>query len=284
LKRLPDRSFAVYYANDCGLERRRFTVGHELAHLVLDQFHPHVESDLSNSDDYDYRREVERAVDRIAAELLMPAALVTGLMKTQCKLQREQSASGLVQKRMVVEAVGQCLGVSELALVHRLLELPELLSVLLRVQWNDTGRPERSPLVRELFSGGNRPPKPCYFPAAYTQHSGLRIVEGLYPDPSDLEFEDGWEHQVHVQTRWGRRLIRCHAWRRPAKYTEKGNVETWILGWAWNAIPPPAWDDSEHKVAHLMSLGVREFEARRGPCATPCRGRRSSTSPARRSR
>src|SRR5437016_998238 len=41
LSRLPDRSFAIYYANDCGIARRRFTVAHELGHLVLERFHKH---------------------------------------------------------------------------------------------------------------------------------------------------------------------------------------------------------------------------------------------------
>jgi len=265
LKRLPDGSFAVYYdADSCSLARRRFTVAHELAHLVLEKFHKHVGREDTDLRGNDYRHELERAVDRIAAEILMPEALVIGLMKTECQLQRDNSPSGRVQKRFVLQAVGQSLGVSEQALVLRLLELPELLAVLLRVQWRNS-------------QGSVRP---SYFPVTYTR-GYLRIVEGSFPDPSKLENEDGWEHQVHVQTKWGRRLIHCHAWRRPSNCTERGNAETWILGWAWNAFPLPAWDDSEHRGGTPDVTRLREFEASRGTCATTCRERRSSASPTR---
>jgi hypothetical protein len=229
LSRLPDRSFAIYYANDCGIARRRFTVAHELGHLVLERFHKHVGREDTNPPANNYHKELERAVDRIAAELLMLELLVIGLMKTQCESHRKQSPSGIIQKRMVLRAVGEILGVSERALVNRLVGPPGLLCVLLRVQW-DRERPER----------------PRYFPAVSSRHSVLKVVEGQFPDPTNLKNDDGWEQEVVIQTKWGRRMIHSNAWRRPATFPENGDLETWILGWGWNVFPLASWDDSQH--------------------------------------
>jgi Zn-dependent peptidase ImmA (M78 family) len=228
VNRLPDRSFAIYYANDCGVARRRFTVAHELGHLVLERFHKHVGREDTNPRANSYHKELEWAVDRIAAELLMPELLVIGLMKTHCQSQRKQSPSGIIQKRMVLRAVGETLGVSEHALVNRLIGLPGLLCVLLRLQW-DRERPER----------------PRYFPASFNRHSVLKVVEGQFPDPTNLKNDDGWEQDVVIQTKWGQRVIHSNAWRRLATFPENGELETWILGWGWNVFPLPAWDDSE---------------------------------------
>lgn len=230
LKRLTDRSFAIYYSNDCGVARRRFTVAHEIGHLVLERFHRHIGRDNANAPPNTYHRELERAVDRIAAELLMPEPLLIGLMKTHCQSQRKWSTSGIIQKRMVLRAVGETLGVSEIALVHRLIGLPGLLCILLRVQW-DRERPER----------------PRYFPVAFSRHSVLKVVEGQFPDPTNLKNDDGWEQDVVVQTKWGQRVIHGNAWRRLATFPENGDFETWILGWGWNVFPLPSWDDSEHR-------------------------------------
>jgi len=244
LKRMPDGSYAVYYSCDCSLAKRRFTVAHELAHLVLEKFHKHVGPENPDSRADGHHPAVERAVDQIAAELLMPESLVVGLMTVQCQIQREQSDLGMVQKREVVQVVGDKLGVSEYALVLRLLELPTLLSVLLRIRWKKNKGLDRA----------------SYFPIKFSEHSYLRIVDFPVPDVSNIEEEDGWEHQVQVQTKWGLRVIHCHGWRRHASCTEPGAVESWILGWTWNAFPLPAWDDSEHKGGTPNVIRVREFE------------------------
>jgi Zn-dependent peptidase ImmA (M78 family) len=226
LKRLPDNSFAIYYSVDCSPAKRRFTVAHELAHLVLEKAHRHVGSRYIGTSANGFRTEVERVVDRIAAELLMPEKLVVETIAAQSQLQRRQSAT--VQKRAVLQTVGTILGVSEFALTWRILELQDLLGVLLRAQWDSKAGPSQA----RLFS------------PALTANGCLEIVRGEYLNPGDLEKEDGWEHEVQIETRWGRRSVRCCAWRRPATFRENGDRETWALGWTSNngAIPP--WDDS----------------------------------------
>jgi Zn-dependent peptidase ImmA (M78 family) len=245
LRRLDDRTFAVYYASDCSVARRRFTVAHELAHLVLEKFHRHIGHKHLDPRTDGHPPELEKAVDRIAAELLMPERLVVDLMRRQCQLQREESDSGTVQKQAVVRAVGRSLGVSENALVHRLLELPDLLSALLRVQWKINQGPERA-----RYSG-----------VMHSKHSYFRVVDASLRDPRIVQRQDGWEHLVHVQTKWGLRVIRCHGWRRPADPTEPGQAEAWIFGWSWNTFPLLEWDDSEQKGGTPDVLRVREFEA-----------------------
>jgi Zn-dependent peptidase ImmA (M78 family) len=244
LKRLADGSFAVYYSNDSSLAKRRFTVAHELAHLVLEKYHRHVGREPSPSEGVGYHHDIERAVERIAAELLMPEPLVVGLITTHCQDRRQQSASQFVQKRAVLQAVGQDLGVSEYALVLRLLELRPLLTVWMRVRWSTT-------------EGWN---KASYAPTQGSQHSYLRVVNEAIPDPRILEEKDGWEHLVPVQTRWGLRIIRCHGWRRPASCTQPGVNETWIIGWTSNTLSLPAWDDSAHEGGTPDVSRVREFD------------------------
>src|SRR5205085_4554271 len=122
LNKQTDGTFAICYANDM-LERRRFTVAHELAHLILDKYHKHLCFDQTQSTPGTHSSTIEKAVDRIAAELLMPEALVVLLLRNNCELERESSVMGVIDKRKVVQAVGKALGVSELALVLRLMEL-----------------------------------------------------------------------------------------------------------------------------------------------------------------
>jgi hypothetical protein len=160
-------------------------------------------------------------------------------MKIQCQAEQERSATGMIQKRIVLQAVGEALGVSECALVLRLLELSDLLCVLIRVQW-DLERPER----------------PRYFPPKFSRDNVVTILEGQAPDPTNLLNDDGWEHEVGVQTKYGQRVIHGNAWRRQAAFRENGALETWVFGWGWNAFPLSPWDDSEHKGAMLEQNGT----------------------------
>src|SRR5207245_8204537 len=101
--------------------------------------------------------------------------------------------------------------------------------VLLLFQWDD---------IR-----GTKQPR--YAPVVHSFHAVLELDECPFPDPRNLELDDGWEHCFIAKTQMGHRLIRCNAWRRPADRPEDGNIVTWIFVWAWNANPPPPSDDSE---------------------------------------
>src|SRR5438132_1415489 len=90
LDKQADGTFAICYAND-PLEKRRFTVAHELAHLILNRYYKHLDLDRAQSKPGAHTSAIEKAVNRIAAELLMPEALVVLLLKNSCSLQRESS-------------------------------------------------------------------------------------------------------------------------------------------------------------------------------------------------
>jgi Zn-dependent peptidase ImmA (M78 family) len=231
LSKQTDGTFAVFYANDM-LERRRFTVAHELAHVILDKYHKHLCFGQSNSKFLGHSWSIEKAVDRIAAELLMPETLAVPLIKTHCELERRGSPTGLIDKRKVVRAVGKALGVSEWAFVLRLLELTDLLAVRLEFE-------------RESASGVNSTSR---IRVSQSPHGDLRIVTYEYPDSAVLEQENTWELPVIVSTTWGRRTIRCYGWRRTG--TDPKRVQTWVVGWSWNISPLPSWDDSavEHTI------------------------------------
>jgi Zn-dependent peptidase ImmA (M78 family) len=244
-----DGRLAVYYEANRMPERRRFTVAHELAHLILNKYHKHLSITgsrsplaLRNGPEKETPSEVkrfttqtkaglaphsyalERAVDRIAAELLMPEGLVIPVLRDICHFERENSPTGVIDKRKIVCAVGKVLGVSDWTFVLRLREIKEILAVQLEFQWS------KESLFRAYNLGIRNSP-------------GLEILSHPYPSRKTLEGKDGWELPVRVKVRWGERTIRCHAWQRPP--SGAGLQVTWVVGWTWNCFPKPNWDDAE---------------------------------------
>jgi Zn-dependent peptidase ImmA (M78 family) len=242
-----DDTFAIYYANDMP-ERRRFTVAHELAHLILNRYFKHlntkqIQSPLAGrgsskrisagpmqSGLAPHSRALERAVERIAAELLMPEQWVIRLMRGNCRVERESSLMGVIDKRTVLRAVGKELGVSESALVLRLLELTEIRAVRIQFEWAKQG------LFGDLSRNISRIGVSC--------SKGLQIESYQDPSQSNLEGKDGWELPVRVKVAWGKRTIRCQGWQRPPRANDAGLHMTWVVGWTWNSFPRPNWDDS----------------------------------------
>jgi Zn-dependent peptidase ImmA (M78 family) len=233
LKTEPDESYAIFYANEM-VERRRFTVAHELAHIILNRFHKHLA--VAHTKGIVAARRfrparpgaIEKAVDRIAAELLMPEQLVIPLLKEQCNVQREQSPESVIDRRKVLHTVGKALGVSEWALVLRLFELTDLLAVRLEFGWIDQG----------LFDNESR------MRVSQSTHTRFQIDSYCFPTQAALERPDGWELPVRVKTVWGPRTVHCQAWRRPVGRGQLGGQRTWVVGWTWNASQIPKWDDS----------------------------------------
>ena len=72
---------------DYGIKRQRFTLAHELAHIVLPWHIGELEYSLSNSNPLNTEyAEREREADRFASELLMPTAWLTNLVSQYDKI------------------------------------------------------------------------------------------------------------------------------------------------------------------------------------------------------
>lgn len=245
-----DGTFAIYYSTKVSEPggfrsvmpaRHRFTIAHELAHIILDKHYKHLGlsqrlSALAARGAHNKRSRLaprspalERAVDRIAAELLMPERLVVPLLKEHCWLERESSSRSLVNKRKVVLAVGKALGVSEWTLVLRLQELTEILAVRFEFELSKPG----------FFGPADR----AFNRMRVSSSEGLRIESHPYPSQSDLEGNDGWDFPVRARAAWGERTIHCQGWRRPSRDGQPSI--SWVLGWTWNICPIPDWDDSD---------------------------------------
>ncbi len=93
----------IAYNADEGKPRRRFTIAHELGHLLLRHYeHFHIDPrDITvegHPPDYDWRD--ERAANDFAAELLMPAAWVTERHATTTNLARLAKAFTVSRQAM----------------------------------------------------------------------------------------------------------------------------------------------------------------------------------------
>ena|ERR1043166_4505399 len=238
-----DGTFAVYYRASDMPARRRFTIAHELAHLILDKYHKHLATNQAQarlasrgsrarkSQLAPRTNELEWYVDRIAAELLMPEPLLVPLIRDHCLAGRESSPTGVIDKHKVLRDVAKAVGASEWALARRLMELTGILAVRLEFHWREQG------LFGRLDTAVER--------LGIEASRGLQIQSYPHPTRSNLEGKDGWVLPVGVRVFRGQRTIQCQGWRRPPPEGHPAVNATWVVGWTWNTSPIPEWDDSE---------------------------------------
>lgn len=203
LGRQHDGTLVIRYRSANPTTRNRFTVVHELAHLLLAEVQgkPLVRADADFASD----AEEETAVNRIAAELLMPATFIVD------ELVRHQRAGGRPCWR-TVHSLSKMYGVSASAMAFRFLELPTLHAISLRI--NIEGLASRFPFDR-------------------SEGCQLRLLNGV-----EFEMERLWRqarestrHTVPVRIRSLSKTIPC-----------EGSVKSlcmrrglarfyWVIGW-----------------------------------------------------
>ena len=137
------RGLIIRFNEGSSEARRRFTIAHELGHILLAKFQGHAVEDRRRSDGYSSHE--ESLVDAIAAELLTPTAEVYDL------LARSQSHWRAVAR------ISQKFNVSWTAAVRRLLNMPQVIGLWARA---NRASPEslvlwRAPRVSTLCCGGN---------------------------------------------------------------------------------------------------------------------------------
>jgi hypothetical protein len=219
LSQLENGKFAIYYAqtDGCSKARCNFTIAHELAHLVLDRFVPHIEQSRLVARTERRDTTLEQTVERIAAELLMPEALVIQLLRSECK--KGRAGRGIVPRRRIIRHLCNQLGVSEQAMVFRLLEIPQLLSALFRIQDSDAVGNRRGGIQRR-----------------YSPHGGMRLRQSLRSVVVGVEEQQrkNWTTAIDFRTSVGDRSIVCDGWHRPVWTSRGKHFEYWLVGWTWN--------------------------------------------------
>lgn len=219
--------YSIFYSSLESEPRCRFTIAHELAHIVLDQHFPHIESTRVKRRPGTRQYKLERVVDRIAAELLLPEELTTSVMRDNCI--RSLKRYGSIQKRQVIRDACECLGASETALILRLLELPALMTVTLQIFMHDAPFHLRL-TVAERHSRHDK--LYLYKPAALVRRE---IEKAGFPPCTK---------QLRIGTRWGSRLVKCDGWPRVGYKSSRKHHEYWFVGWTWNTPDIPSHDDS----------------------------------------
>lgn len=230
VKRLGDGTFAVYYSANLSKPRRRYTVAHELAHLVLEQYVPHVTHEDTVARRGAQHTGLERVVDRIAAELIMPEEIVAGLLKSACR--KSMLDDGKINKLRTITEMKTRLGVSLTAMVFRLVELGELLSL---VSWQDFD-PKTGKTLRQRIRLSE-----------HVTRNALQLADGLdtvRPVQSNGAFKAESIDFVKVETQWGRRILRCSSWIRRNDGVEQSQLQYWTIGWTWNTGLMAEFDDT----------------------------------------
>ncbi len=230
VKCLPDGTYAVYFSTALSKPRRRYTVAHELAHLVLERFLPHVTHENTVARRGSRQTELERVVDRIAAELIMPTRLVSHALARECR--RSMRNDGELNKLRIIREIKARLGVSLTAMVFRLVELGNLLSI---VSWQDYDSLRDRSLRRRLRT------------SEHVGHDSLRVSDGLdsiHPVRSAGCYDGEGVNYLDLETPWGCRRLRCSSWIRKNGLSTRQSFEYWTIGWTWNTESISSYDDS----------------------------------------
>lgn len=220
VKQLADGSYAVYYSGNLSIARRRYTVAHELAHLVLDQFVPHVSSKNSLVQRGSVSSVLERSVDRIAAELIMPRELVCNSLEYECR--EEMLARGELNKYRVVRRVQEILGVSLSAMIFRLLELDQIIAMVVTQDFS----PQSGMTTRRVVRYSEEIDKSCIGLLGPINQISPSYESGCYN-------REGQSHLL-VKTPYGKRQLRCDSIIRNIKRHGNREYSYWTIGWTWN--------------------------------------------------
>ena len=230
VKRLSNGQFAIYYACKSSLQRRRYTVAHELGHLVLEEFLPHVDHTDSTARSRGVHSSIERTVDRIAAELIMPERLSLAAIESAAREARD--SHGRINKFAVVNEARLRLGVSLTAMMLRMAELSDLLAV---VCWQEFDLATNTQVSRKVRTSEHIDLS-CIKTKTMIDSIAPRFVAGV--------FDGCGAHDVVIDTYWGLRRITCNSVMRRIDLDRPGLFGYWSIGWTWNMPDIPEFDDS----------------------------------------
>lgn len=199
----PTGGFVIRYRGDNGHKRNRFTVAHEAGHLLLAEAQGR---ELSrNRREEGSSRTEELAVNRIAAELLMPEDSVVRFVA-------RWDADGKRPGWRAVSAMRRLFDVSESAAALRVLEIGGLDAVLFRV--NLEGAATRYPYDRSAHGGVS------------IVGNGAEIASRLWTEAMQSN-----RHTVAVHRDGRKSSIRCEGLVRCLRGRGATWKQYWVLGW-----------------------------------------------------
>lgn len=197
-----DGAFVIRHRAGTRQTRTRFTIAHEIAHLLLAEV-----QGQSLIQDGSYRRDAaeEMVVNRIAAEILIPELIVSR------EIQRD-FREGRLPRWSFVFHLAKRFNVSCTAMALRLLELPSINAVSFRVNIEGLGQ---------------------HNPFCSTENKWMRLVNGV-----DYEMDRVWreskrtnKHQLAVAMDGQEFSVDCEGDLREFA-TRLGDVKVyWLIGW-----------------------------------------------------
>ncbi len=198
LGRRSDGALVIRHRNGVGRARTRFTIAHEIAHIILSEVEG---KPISTEGKYHRDAGEEKAVNRIAAELLMPASMLVGELD---ELRHEVWNT--------VFRLARQYRVSSSAMAFRLLELQPIYAVSLRVNIDGMGP---------------------HLPYTCSERHRIQLINGI-----DFELDRIWreakrdsKHLIAVSVDGQQFWIECEGNTRSFS-TRLGDVQTyWVLGW-----------------------------------------------------
>jgi Zn-dependent peptidase ImmA (M78 family) len=200
LGRQPDGTLVIRYRSQNAGNRNRFTIAHEIAHLVL----ANVQESNNRHDAVSIvpNPEEETAVNRIAAELLMPAGAISRALEVRGR-------DICYPRWRIVQSIARTFEVSTTALAFRLLELPKVNAISLRI--NIQGRGPRFPFDR-------------------SEGTSIRLVNGIEYEMERLwrEAKKTTRHVIPLQIGGAREELHCDGIVRGMNSTGKNY---WVIGW-----------------------------------------------------
>lgn len=214
-----DETYSIWLSSldDLPIGRRNFTLAHEIGHIILDRLYPHVERYTTRVPSQ--KEAVERAADKLAVELLMPEDVVLAqLIRHQWAIEGQYSPFALLPR--VFRDTRRSLGVSESAMLRRLVELPQIASLQMAITFS-----------RDHF-WDSEAPFPCKIRRFVKSHCH---VEG----PWRSVICDLWLHDMNSDDNYtilartdGRFLeIPCGGWERNVNGRNKITRQLVVLGW-----------------------------------------------------
>lgn len=226
VSRIHNDAFVIFYKSSNPPARRTYTVAHELGHIVLEKFYPHIGRENQLTRRQSVSSPLEKFVNRIASEIIMPEKLFANLLNAE-----EKSRTGIRDVKQIIESIQSKLNLSQSAVLFRLTELQCLDTVLVRM-FSDTNR-----LVQYLSEHGQ-------IQLADTWHE--EIVE-ICKSVRNCELSTYGQLNTIIAGRLT--VIDCNAWFRkiiPRNSRDKSistrsartnilgpNREYWVVGWKW---------------------------------------------------
>jgi Zn-dependent peptidase ImmA (M78 family) len=214
-----DDSYDIWLSSRAGLSagRRNFTLAHEIGHIILERSYRHVESYAARAPSR--RKVVERVIDKLAVELLMPERVVLQQLSKH-RWENEGQGTTFSQMARTFHSVRRSLGASEAAMLRRLVELPQLASLHFIVTFS-----------RDNFWRSAQP-FPCQISRFGVGHCRLQgpwrsIIQDLW-----LCGMNGVDNYTLQATVGKERLeIECGGWERAVTAFGKKMKQLVILGW-----------------------------------------------------